>query len=95
VATVVFEAFEWDDEKAAANVAKHDVTFEEAATVFADPTALYLKDDAHADRVLTIGMSDRTRVVFVVSSEPGERTRIISARKATPAERRLYQEQRS
>jgi len=87
--------FEWDPDKAATNAARHGVTFGEAATVFADPRALYEYDAAHStdeDRFHAIGMSARPRVLLVVHCERGELIRIISARPATPAERRRYEQ---
>jgi uncharacterized DUF497 family protein len=86
--------FTWDPEKAAINVAKHGVTFEEATEVFTgevDP--LTRPDHAHSEheyRFQSIGPSAR-RVLMVVWTERDEDvTRIISARPATPAERALY-----
>ena len=93
MATVVFREFEWDEAKAATNETKHQVRFEEATTVFADRGGVYLADAEHQDRIVVIGMSDQTRVLTVVTAEPGERTRIISARRATSAERRIYEEE--
>jgi uncharacterized protein len=90
VATVVRGDFEWDDAKAAANLAKHGVTFDEAETVFADSAALFLEDPLHSDRFHVIGMSGQARVLFVVHVERGQRERIISARLATAAEEALY-----
>jgi uncharacterized DUF497 family protein len=91
MATVVEGDFEWEDEKAASNVAKHNVSFEEAATVFADPYAVYLDDGSGANRMVVIGTSLRERVLYVVHVERGPRDRIISARPATPAERDVYE----
>lgn len=91
-ATVVEGEFEWDADKAAANVEKHGVTFEEAMGVFFDPNAAELPDLAHPDRFNIIGFSARSRLLFVVAVERGERTRIISARKATKAEACTYEE---
>jgi uncharacterized protein len=91
MATVVEGDFEWDDEKAAANVEKHGVSFPEAATVFADPLAVYLDDGSETDRVVVIGTSIQERVLFVVHVERGHRDRIISARKATIPERDVYE----
>jgi uncharacterized DUF497 family protein len=90
VATVVQGDFEWDDAKAAANLAKHGVTFEEAATAIADPEALFLSDDVQVDRYVAIGASAMGRSLYVVHVERGQRDRIISARSATPAEQALY-----
>jgi uncharacterized protein len=90
VATVVQGDFEWDSAKAEANLAKHGVSFEEAATVFADGAAVFLDDPTDADRFIVIGMSATPRVLFVVHVIRAERERIISARPATAAEERLY-----
>lgn len=88
--TVIVGDFEWDAEKAESNVSKHGVSFEEALTVFEDPHLLELAD-AVGDRLNAVGFSRRGRVLFVVTFEVGERTRIISARGATSGERRHYQ----
>ncbi len=85
--------FDWDPEKAASNLKKHGVSFEEAASVFADPLALYSEDPSHPDRTRVIGASARRRVLFCVFVERDEdEFRIISARKVTPHERRRYEE---
>jgi uncharacterized DUF497 family protein len=86
--------FEWDEAKAAANVRKHGVSFEEAITVFSDPNTITILDVAHSeteDRFVDIGLSVSGRVLVVVYTERGARIRIISCRKATPAERRQYE----
>lgn len=89
--TVVEGDFEWDSVKAAANLAKHGVSFAEAATVFADPLAVYLDDGSGIGRMVVVGMSLRERLLYVVHVERGERDRIISARPATAAERAVYE----
>ena len=89
--TIVEGSFEWDSAKAVANLARHGVSFAEAATVFADPFAVYLDDGSGEGRVVVIGTSLRQRVLYVVHVERGERDRIISARTATPAERAVYE----
>jgi hypothetical protein len=91
LATVVERDFEWDSDKAASNLAKHGVSFAEAATVFADPLAVYLDDGSGADRFVVIGTSLRERVLYVVHVERGRRDRIISARPATVGERDVYE----
>ena len=91
MATVVEGDFEWDSDKAASNLTKHGVSFSEAATVFADPFAVYLDDGSGKGRMVVIGTSLRERVLFVVHVERGERDRIISARRATPGEREVYE----
>ena len=86
--------FEWDKEKAEINVRKHGVTFEEAAEVFFDP--FYQIGDAsmdeHEDRDFMIGYTFAQRLLLAVYTERRERTRIISARPATRAERKIYEE---
>ena len=87
--------YEWNPKKAAANLRKHRVSFAEAASVFLDPLALTFSDPDHSheeDREITIGLSSRQNVLFVSHCERGERTRIISARKATPKERSQYEQ---
>ena len=91
VRTVVEGDFEWDSVKAASNLLKHGVSFAEAATVFADPMAVYLDDGSGIGRMVVIGRSLRERVLYVVSVERRERDRIISARSATAAERAIYE----
>lgn len=86
--------FEWDPEKATANWTKHSVTFEEAATVFLDPLAITYPDPDHSDeeeREITIGRSPTTSILFVAHTERSEKTRIISARRATSTEREQYE----
>ncbi len=88
--------FEWDDAKAASNLRKHGVSFEEAATVFADPYALTGYDDRHSlreDREITIGHTNKSRVVVTVTTGREGRMRIISARRALKQEVQLYEEE--
>ena len=89
--TVIEGDFEWDAVKAVSNLVKHGVSFPEAATVFADPMAVYLEDGSGVGRMVVIGRSLRERVLYVVSVERGRRDRIISARSATVAERAIYE----
>ena len=87
--------FEWDPEKAALNVAKHGVSFAEAATVFGDPLALTVPDRPHSlgeERFAIFGRSDRGRVLAVQHTERGDRVRLISAREATRHERSQYED---
>jgi uncharacterized protein len=91
VATVFEGDFEWDSEKAASNLRRHSVSFQEAATVFADPLAVYIDDGSGTERTVVIGTSIRDRVLFVVHVERGTRDRLISARRATPSERAVYE----
>ena len=83
--------FEWDDEKNAENIRKHGIDFDDAILVFNDRYYVEFYDAAHSideDRYNVIGMVDD--VLFVVYTERKQRIRIISARLATPMERRLY-----
>jgi uncharacterized DUF497 family protein len=85
--------FAWDQRKAAGNVQKHGIAFDEAVTVFGDPLALVVEDVSYGDRTIIIGESTRSRLLLVVYAEPDEgTTRIISARRATAHERRRYEE---
>ncbi|MFY4729404.1 BrnT family toxin [Nitrospira sp. BLG_2] len=87
--------YEWNPRKAEANRRKHGVSFEEAASVFQDADALTFQDPDHSDeepREITIGISTQGRVLFLSHCDRGERIRIISARKATPKERKQYAE---
>jgi uncharacterized DUF497 family protein len=86
--------FDWDDEKAAINLAEYQVSFDEAKTVFDDPLYVDFYDPDHSydeDRYLIIGESRQRRVLIVSYTERGNLTRLISAREATPAERRDYE----
>jgi len=87
--------FEWDRRKAVANLRKHGVAFVEAATVFGDPLAVTINDPLHSaeeDRFVTIGESNRRRILVVVHADRGERIRMITARRATRKEQRDYEE---
>ncbi len=89
--------FSWDRRKAAANVEKHGITFEEAASVFRDPTAAIFDDDLHSEdeyRELIIGHSERRRLLIVCFTERDDIIRIISARKATKSEQDDYEQYR-
>jgi uncharacterized DUF497 family protein len=90
VTTSVVGDFEWDDAKAAANLAKHGVSFKEAVSAMLDPDAVILGDPLHTDRFALIGASTSGRVLYVVHIERGVRDRIISARRATKAEEITY-----
>jgi uncharacterized DUF497 family protein len=88
------EGFEWDDRKAVANLRKHRIGFNEAVTVFDDPYVLIEPDLIHSveeNRATAIGFSVKNRVLLVVYVEAQERIRLISARRATPEERRRYE----
>lgn len=87
--------FEWDPRKARSNLRRHRVPLEEAVTVFGDPLSLTIEDPLHSEdeqRSVTIGMSMRQRILVVVHTERGDNIRIISARIATPGERKDYEE---
>jgi uncharacterized DUF497 family protein len=87
--------FEWDDSKAARNIAKHGVSFEEAATIFGDPLAMTYYDPDHSqdeDRFLTFGHSEEGKLLVVSHTDRDDRIRIISARQATRRERKAYED---
>jgi uncharacterized protein len=88
--------FEWDTHKAAANLARHGVSFDEASTVFRNPLGRDLPDDEHSsvyeERFVTVGISDEARLLYVSFTMRGDRIRIIGARKATRHERLSYEE---
>ncbi len=87
--------FEWDPSKAAINLRRHKVPFEEAATVFQDTLSITVPDPDHSmeeDRNIIIGLSNRSRLLIVSHIEQGNRIRIISARELTPRERKQYEE---
>ena len=89
--------FEWDPEKEQANIQKHAVDFTEAATVFGDPLELTISDPDHSIgeyRFLSMGHSSRNRILVVSYTEREDRVRIISARTASPKERRQYESER-
>lgn len=88
--------FSWNDAKARSNETKHGISFSEAWTVFDDPLAFTIPDPDHSDdeaRELTIGMSSTQRLLVVAFTAIGQRIRIISARRATSAERKRYMEE--
>ena len=85
--------FEWDPEKGRRNLAKHGVSFAEAATAFADPLSLTTFDPDHSDdedRFLLLGATHSLRLVVVSHTHRDENVRIISARLASKSERRTY-----
>jgi uncharacterized DUF497 family protein len=90
----VHTEFEWDPVKAASNLEKHGVSFTEAATVFFDPLSLTVPDPEHSvseQRLVITGFSYQQRQLVVIHSDRGDRIRIVSARLATPAERKKYE----
>lgn len=87
--------FEWEETKAATNLRKHKVSFEEASTVFEDDLSLTGRDPDHSlgeHRFITFGRSAANHVLAVSHTERSGKIRIISARPATRAERRIYEE---
>ena len=89
--------FEWDDAKAAANLRKHGVGFEEAAEVFDDPNLVENEDASHSydeARFVIIGYSASRLLLVVFTERRGDVIRIISARLPTPSERKLYEGQK-
>ena len=88
--------FEWNPEKAKKNLKKHGVSFEEASTIFDDPDFISFLDEEHSlpdeERQITIGMSDKVRLLMAAHTERKRRIRIISARKATKNEEKFYNE---
>jgi uncharacterized DUF497 family protein len=88
--------FEWDPAKAASNLSKQRVTFEEAVTVFGDPLASTITDPDHSEdeaRFVTLGLSTNERLIVACHTDRGGRVRLVSARQATRRERRQYESQ--
>jgi uncharacterized protein len=88
--------FEWNPNKAELNCEKHNVSFEEAATVFNDLLSVTFPDPDHSigeSRYVIIGVSRSGQLLIVSHTDRGEKVRIISARKATRQERRFYEEE--
>ena len=86
--------FEWDDQKAASNLLKHGVSFDEAVSVFGDAMALTFADPDHSemeDRCRTYGGSNKGRLLVVIHANRRNGIRIISARKARRYEKSIYQ----
>ncbi len=93
--TFIMLTFEWDANKARANLAKHAVSFQEATTVFGDPVSLTIPDPAHSqaeNRFIILGRSHQDRILVVVHTERGDNVRIISARPASRRERKQYEQ---
>ncbi len=87
--------FEWDPVKARKNLRKHEVTFEEASSVFYDLLAVTGTDPDHSEgeeRMVTFGVSSLGRLLVVAHTERSDAIRIISARVATKHERHIYEE---
>ena len=86
--------FEWDPAKAKANTRKHAVAFTEAASVFGDPFSDTFPDPDHSTgefRYVTVGLSVAGRLLIVGHTDRDDAVRIITAREATPRERRYYE----
>ena len=86
--------FQWDNRKAKENLRRHNVSFEEARTVFSDFLSLTIPDPLHSEkekRLIIIGYSEKQRLLVVVHTERSDVIRIISARQATPYERKTYE----
>ena len=92
--------FEWDANKARMNFEKHKISFDAARTIFSDPFLVTFPDDFHSEteeRLISIGLSVRSHILLVVHTERDELEekiviRIVSCRKATTAERKIYEE---
>jgi uncharacterized DUF497 family protein len=88
--------FEWDAKKAKYNLRKHGVSFEEASSVFSDLFAAYYYDPDHSaneNRFLMIGTSSQGQLLHIAFADRGHRIRIISARRPTKREKKLYEEE--
>jgi uncharacterized DUF497 family protein len=87
--------FEWNPEKAKINLQKHQVDFDEANTIFDDPQFITFLDEEHSadeERYITIGLSNKNRLLMVAHADRNDHIRIISARKVTKNEEKFYQE---
>jgi uncharacterized protein len=87
--------FEWEPRKAESNLRKHGVSFSEAATIFNDELSITVYDPDHSreeDRFITIGWSNRGRLIMVSHTDRNNHIRIISAREMTQVERKAYEE---
>jgi uncharacterized DUF497 family protein len=86
--------FDWDENKAEANLIKHGISFAEAATAFEDDFSITFPDLDHSideDRLILMGHSHRGRLLFVSHTDENNQPRIISAREATRRERKVYE----
>ena len=86
--------FEWDEKKATENFRKHDVSFDEATSVFGDPLATTYHDPGHSleeDRFITFGNSSQGRLIVVSHTDRDARIRLISAREMTRKEKSDYE----
>jgi uncharacterized DUF497 family protein len=87
--------FEWDPKKSDANIKKHGVSFHEASTIFGDPLSVTFNDPDHSigeHRYLTFGYSRTGQLLVVIHTEKHRKMRIISARRATRQERKIYED---
>jgi uncharacterized DUF497 family protein len=87
--------FEWDLRKARLNLTKHGVAFEEASTVFGDPLSLTIPDPEHSqreNRYITMGKTFNGKLLVVVHTDRDDNIRIISARRVSRRERKVYEE---
>lgn len=87
--------FEWDEDKAKKNILKHQVSFNEAETVFDDPCYIDFYDPDHSmdeDRYLIVGQSNRRRILIISYTQRANSIRLISAREVTLQERKVYEE---
>ena len=87
--------YEWDENKAATNLSKHGVSFEEAKTAFDDPLYVDFYDPDHSygeHRFVLLGQSAQGRLLFVSYMERNNTIRLIGAREATPSERKAYEQ---
>ena len=88
-------SFEWDETKDKRNIKDHKIRFAEAKTVLDDENSLTIDDPDHSteeERYIDIGLSDKGRLLVVVYTERKANIRIISARKATSGERKIYEQ---
>jgi uncharacterized DUF497 family protein len=93
--------FEWDENKEKANLRKHKISFAEARTIFDDPFLITFFDEFHSheeERLISIGLSGNNRILLTIHTEVSENAgviviRIISCRKATALERKIYEQQ--
>ena len=88
--------FEWDPRKAEVNLRKHGISFTEAGTVFGDELSITVSDPDHSEkegRYITIGWSNRGKLLTVSHTDRGDKIRIISARELTPKERKAYEKE--
>ena len=85
--------YQWDNDKATANLRKHGIDFADAVSVFSDDLAITIPDERFdEERFITVGMDAFSRVLVVVYTWRGHEIRLISARKATRRERKQYEE---